>query len=44
METTTLYRDYIGYILGLHRGNGRENGSYHIIGIYIYRGYSATSC
>ena len=31
METTTLYRDFIGDILGLYRDNGKENGNYYII-------------
>ena len=31
METTTLYRGYIGDILGLYRDNGKENGNYYII-------------
>ena len=27
METTALYRDYTGDILGLYRDNGKENGN-----------------
>ena len=41
METTImgLYRDYIGYILGLYWDNGKENGNYYIkigyiVGLY----------
>ena len=31
METTILgYIGIIGYILGLHRGNGREHGNYNL--------------
>ena len=31
METTILgYIGIIGYILGLHRGNGREHGKYNL--------------
>ena len=26
-----LYRVYIGFILGLYRDNGKENGNYYII-------------
>ena len=31
--------EIIEYILGLYRDNGKENGSYHIIGLCTYRGY-----
>ena len=31
METTTLYRDYIGDILELYRDNGKENGNYYLV-------------
>ena len=34
METTTVYRGYIGVILGLYRDSGKENGGYYI---YIFR-------
>ena len=34
METTTVYRGYIGVILGLYMDNGKENGDYYI---YIFR-------
>ena len=32
METTImgLYRGYMGYILGLYRDNGKENGHYYL--------------
>ena len=33
METTKM--GYIGYILGLYRDNGKENGDYHLGGCYI---------
>ena len=37
MQTTImgLYRDYIGYILGLYWDNGKENGkTTSILGVY----------
>ena len=42
METTIVYRGYIGHILGIYRvilglnwDNGKENGSYYsILGVY----------
>ena len=30
METTVVYRGYIGIILGLYRDNGNKNGSYRL--------------
>ena len=33
METIGIYRGFIGilgYILGLYRGDGKENGSYYL--------------
>ena len=30
METTMLYKVYIGVVLGLYWDNGKENGSYYI--------------
>ena len=36
METTIVYRGYIGIILGLYWNNGKENGSYYIsIGVIL---------
>ena len=36
METTRLYRDNIGIILGLYRNNGKEHGNcYSILWVYI---------
>ena len=29
METTIIYKGYIGVMLGLYRGNGKENGNYY---------------
>ena len=37
METTILYiYIYIGVILGLFWDNGKENGNYYIVYIYMY--------
>ena len=37
-ETTMVYCGYIGYILGLYRDNGKENGNYYsILGLYLHQ-------
>ena len=30
METTIVFRGYIGIILGLYRDNGKEHGNYYV--------------
>ena len=43
METTILgYIGILGYILGLYRDNGKENGNYYIGLYWDHREYSVS--
>ena len=47
METTSKgVLGVIGYILGLHRDNGKENGKYYIITVYysLFALFCKSSC